>query len=86
MDARERIRMLDDAESCLRSAMDLIAVSVKGTECEPRSRGTLDAIENIIGSAEDGGSVSNMRKDIACASDPIWTKPLVSVKNADGMK
>lgn len=84
MDADERISLLEEAEELLHIASDKISKAAAGTTVQVAAHKTLSALDSIIDS-DDAGSVKNLKKNIEHedGEQPIWTRPLVSVKNAD---
>lgn len=79
----ERTRMLDEAEELLRKAEELIRRAVAGTDLVPIGDRLCRSVSDAVTS--DDASIRCLRRNIEYADKehPIWTKPLVSVKNID---
>ncbi|MCL1904888.1 MAG: hypothetical protein FWG19_02035 [Methanomassiliicoccaceae archaeon] len=78
----DRVALMNDAAELLRKAASMIERATKGTEHRKRGKKCSSEIIKKITSKKDGNSLANLSKDIE-NSDPGWTEPLVSVKNAN---
>lgn len=83
MDTELRISKLNEAEELLRTAAELITEATAGTDLVPVARMVCESVIDAIRSEDV--SIMTLKKDLdhdACG-DPIWTRPLVSVKNVN---
>jgi hypothetical protein len=94
----DRKRMIGDAAKLMRKAASLVEKATKGTECGKRGRMCAKSI-SAMASSDNGIGLRGLMKSVgdsdggACGaadmteekddSDPEWTKPLSSVKNAN---
>jgi len=64
------------------TASSMITEASKGTVAEISAENIISAVAGIISSPEE--SIDTLKKNIAHEgnTDPLWTRPLVSVKNA----
>jgi len=78
----ERIELLDEARRMIESASSMITEASKGTVAELSSKKIVSAIAGLLSSPEE--SVETLKKNIEHDGneDALWTRPLVSVKNA----
>lgn len=79
-----RLRQLDEAREHMLQAKKLVedALHMSGMELWAE-RGILPAIDAWTDGVEEHSSIANLKRELEykSGSDPIWTRPLVSVKH-----
>ena len=84
MTQTDRIERLEKAESMVIEAADIIEDCIRMTDLERRFGDLPDKLRCLASSNEDD-SIRNLVRETEYADEehPGWTRPLVSVKNAD---
>jgi len=84
MTQTEKIESLEKAESMVIEAADIIEECIRMTDLDKRF-GDLPEQLRSLASSNDGDSIRNLIRETEYADEehPVWTRPLVSVKNTD---
>ena len=84
MTQTEKIERLGKAESMVIEAADIIEECIRMTDFEMRFRDLPEQLRSLA-SSNGGESIRNLIRetDYAGEEHPVWTRPLVSVKNTD---
>ena len=83
MTIEDRAEMLKEAAELFDKATSLVNGATKGTEFGIRGRRFLKNVEKAVSSKKDGNSLTNITKDMERGGPHCWTRPLVSVKDAN---
>ncbi len=80
---KEKIQQLDDAQAKILEARDMIRDAMRMTGMEMwAEKGIIAALSAWTEGLEEHTSISNLKKELVYKNntDPIWTRPLASVK------
>ena len=82
MQTEERLSLIEESEHLMTEACDRLRMAATGTPYEQSVEHVIRCITDIA--SGEAGAPSNLRMNIlADSEDPVWTRPLVSVKDRD---
>ena len=83
MRTEERLKLIERSELLIAESCELLKKAASGTQFESSVDQLILEIRDVLGS-DLAGTPSNLKKNVKMISeDPIWTRPVVSVKNCD---